>query len=112
MTALHYAAYGQRTDTAELLLSHGADVNARNTDGATPLHWACINSGFRASPSCQVFVTNNQEGPDSSDMVKLLLSQGADANAVSVEVRGCLAGVCNLHLGVPRTGHCQSCTQY
>ena len=97
---------------AELLLAHGADVNARNADGATPLYLACVSSGWRVSPSQEVFLTNNQEGPESSDMVKLLLSHGADANAVSVEVRGCLAGVHSLHLGVPRTGHCQSYTQY
>ena len=32
MTPLHFAAFGQRTDKAELLLSHGADVNARDLD--------------------------------------------------------------------------------
>ena len=61
----------------------------------------------------QLFVSDsNQEGPESSDMVKLLLSQGADANIINMEVRGCLAGVYNLQLGVPRNGHCESYSQY
>ena len=90
-TALHFAAYGQRTDTAELLLAHGADVNARGADGATPLYLACTTPGWRISPSVQLFVSDsNQEGPESSDMVRLLLSRGADVNLVSAEVRGCL----------------------
>ena len=32
MTALHLAAQGQRIDMAELLLAHGADVNARDSE--------------------------------------------------------------------------------
>ena len=91
MTALHLAAFGQRTDTAELLLAHGADANVRGADGATPLYLACMSHGWRLSPSVQLFLSDtNQEGPESSDMVRLLLSHGADVNFVSAQVRGCL----------------------
>ena len=34
---LHEAAYRQNVDVARLLIEHGADVNAKMTDGHTPL---------------------------------------------------------------------------
>lgn len=41
VTALHYAALGGHKEVAELLVKHGADVNARDgTFGATPAGWA------------------------------------------------------------------------
>ena len=41
-TALHWAAsFGSSPDTVHLFISRGADVNALNSDGATPLHEAC-----------------------------------------------------------------------
>jgi hypothetical protein len=36
-TPLHYAARGGRNEIAELLISKGADVNAKNDEGKTPL---------------------------------------------------------------------------
>ena len=36
-TALHYAAYNGILVACQLLLDHGADVNARNDQGNTPL---------------------------------------------------------------------------
>jgi len=37
-TPLHLAALRGYTDMAEVLLDHGADVNAVDCDGDTPLH--------------------------------------------------------------------------
>jgi ankyrin repeat protein len=37
---LHWAAYAGRSETLKLLLSHGADVEARTDDGRTTLHVA------------------------------------------------------------------------
>jgi len=37
---LHEAARMQQMEVARLLLKHGADVNARDEKGQTPLDWA------------------------------------------------------------------------
>ena len=58
MTALHWAAYRDDLETADLLAS--ANANATNRYGVTPLSLACQNG--------------------SAAMVELLLAQGADAN--------------------------------
>ncbi len=60
-TPLHLAAYFGYRDVAELLLTHGADVNAINSYGRTPLHRAAFNGH--------------------QDIAKLLLKHGADINA-------------------------------
>ena len=40
MTPLHWAAYSNRTNVAELLLANKADINAATSDGWTPLSFA------------------------------------------------------------------------
>lgn len=47
-TALHAAAYAGRAAMIQLLLAHGADVNAPDGRwGSTPLAWATVGSGER-----------------------------------------------------------------
>src|ERR1700704_712632 len=43
MTALHWAAWQDDQETAELLVRAGADVKAANRYGVTPLSLACTN---------------------------------------------------------------------
>ncbi len=57
-TPLHFAARRGRESVVEYLLSHGADVNATNSERATPLHWAVLRND--------------------DDLVALLLQHGAD----------------------------------
>lgn len=55
---LHYAAFENRLSTAECLIDAGANVNARNKQGRTPLTTACCDG--------------------SPDVARLLLRSGAD----------------------------------
>ncbi len=70
-TLLHWAAANGECITADFLLSNKADVNARNKQGETPLHWA-ISSG--SSP-----LRNRLE------VIKVLLAHRADINAKAIE---------------------------
>jgi len=63
---LHFAARKGQLETAALLLSHGADVNAQDKYGYTPLHEAVLGPYATALP-----------------MVKLLLDHGADIDGKS-----------------------------
>ena len=47
---------------AELLLAKGVDINARENNGGTPLHRACLRLGRK-------------------NVVELLIAKGADVNA-------------------------------
>ena len=62
-TPLHDAAYGGHKEVAELLISKGADVNAKNNDGVTPLHDAARKSR--------------------KEVAELLIAKGAEVNAKS-----------------------------
>ena len=62
MTALHWSAYRDNLETADLLIKSGADPDAQNRYGVTPLHLACVNGN--------------------GAMVELLVGAGADPNGV------------------------------
>ncbi len=89
MTALHFAARGDQTDTAELLIARGAKVDvgswtplyvaveANNIDIAEYLiaHGANVNSGEG------VWTPLQEAAYHSKEMVELLLANGANINA-------------------------------
>jgi ankyrin repeat protein len=60
-TPLHYAVYGGHKDIVELLITKGANVSAKDNEGATPLHKAAAK-GYK-------------------DIAELLVNKGADINA-------------------------------
>src|SRR5215471_6065223 len=80
-TPLHAAAAGYRHDIAQELITHGADINATNRRGASPLHYAA--DGGPGSPHWN---PQAQAG-----IIALLIKAGADPNALDK------SGVAPLH---------------
>ncbi len=60
-TALHRAAFWDRLEIAEMLIKHGANVNARDADGDAPLHSSIYKENV--------------------ELAQLLLKHGAEVNA-------------------------------
>ena len=84
-TGLHLAAAGVRTEVACVLLESGADPNAQNRRGATPLHYACDprpRSGGTWNPTAQ------------ASLIKALVEHGAEID------RGDRGGATALHRAV------------
>ncbi|MBI4027589.1 MAG: ankyrin repeat domain-containing protein [Verrucomicrobia bacterium] len=76
-TALHWAAESSQTNTAELLLAHGAEVNART-------QWLNGPSGTYPKEGGDVplhFATKHEH----TNMVAWLLAKGANVNAVGLK---------------------------
>ncbi|MEK7607143.1 MAG: ankyrin repeat domain-containing protein [Patescibacteria group bacterium] len=114
-TALHYAVTLDTLEVAESLIAKGADVNARDSDGITPLIVACSNGKLKAADlliskgsevNYQTPITHPnspQEGWVSihlaarkghADIVKLLISKGAKIDVRKAD------GWCPLHVAV------------
>ncbi len=73
LTPLHQAVWSARVDAIKTLLAHKPDVNALNSEGRAPLHYAIsvyMGAVFAGS-------TNNI----GKDIIELLLANGADINA-------------------------------
>lgn len=65
-TTLHSACLNKDLVTAELLIRHGANVNAMALDESTPLH-----------------IVANKQSPTNPSLIKLLHENGADLNATN-----------------------------
>ena len=50
-TPLHWAAAKNMAGTAQLLLTLGANVNAKNSEEATPLHYAAWHNATETDPT-------------------------------------------------------------
>lgn len=65
MTPLHLAAFEANEEMINVLLDNGADINAMDNQGHTPLHLSIIHHA-------------GEEGAPTLDIVNLLASRGAD----------------------------------
>jgi ankyrin repeat protein len=78
--ALHWAAWVGLSETVEHLVSHGAELEVKDSEfGATPLFWAVHGYG--------------PDGPEKRDQVgaaQILLAAGAQANTSNKEGRSAL----------------------
>ena len=91
-TALHQAAGCGDVEILQMLLSNGADINAKDYDGNTPLHrvtnlWPNHRSMLLASYSAETRLRVEKEVKRSDGLVEvacLLLNHGADVNAVNL----------------------------
>lgn len=95
-TLLHHAAGFGTLKATRLLLERGADPNATNQTGATPLHWAVqeepkvrllLSRGAQVNSKTSdgrtpIFLAALQ--PDNQAVLRLLLARGADPNAATL----------------------------
>ncbi len=68
---VHELAHSGRSDVLDYLLKQGANIDARNLNGVTPLMIAVLRSRKR----------NGELSPQHADIVKTLLAKGADPNS-------------------------------
>lgn len=92
-TVLHWAAYREDIETADLLIRAGADLNAANQYGLTPLALACstrnaamveklLNAGAKPNLAAWSGVTPLMTAANTgrADIAGLLIAHGADLN--------------------------------
>ena len=76
-TALHYAALHWSGEVAQVLIAAGADIEAKDDQGVTPLHYACEDG----KPSKAVMLTQGQVYVPPPNVVQVLIDAGADIEA-------------------------------
>src|SRR5262245_28567135 len=95
-TALHHAAGYGPLDNLQSLIDKGADVNAKNRNGSTPLHWAIHDEAKVRLLLAKGATVNARQAQgrtplflaamlgDGFPTIRLLLSKGADPNLAAV----------------------------
>lgn len=79
-TALHFAVENQVAESVSWLLERGAEINAKDTFGQTPLHLAIDSETDSARHQCDLTGVASLSG----EITKLLLKNAADANARTI----------------------------
>ncbi len=93
-TSLHLAAWQNAREIVKLLISHGANVRAKDKNGETPLHWA-MQGGAREIAKLLISHGANVRAKDKDgwtplhwaartdarEIAQLLISHGADVRA-------------------------------
>ena len=90
-TPLHLAAVNDRKNVVELLLANKADVNAKDYEGQTPLHWADAHKNITSLPLAKGADVNAKDNlghtplhwaakDDHKDVAEILLANKADVN--------------------------------
>lgn len=120
-TALHLACQNALTDTAKLLIQHGAQLEVRTKYGATPLHSAA-HSNSPATIDLLLKQGANIESIDNNSMTPLaysvrwgmaksirrLLEEGANPHIKDKEGRGLLALAGVFRAELTRTAECHA----
>jgi ankyrin repeat protein len=98
-TPLHRAAEQGYPEVIEILLAHGADINAKNAEGETPL---LLASGYLFPSKTEYTVSGKRivKEHHSEETIKLLLERGADVNIAGGKVAGISMKWTPLHYAV------------
>ena len=80
-TPLHYAAFANACEVAEVLLQNGADVNAKAENGGTPLHYVALANACEVA---EVLLRNGADVNAKGDNGDIPLHNAAFANACEV----------------------------
>jgi serine/threonine-protein phosphatase 6 regulatory ankyrin repeat subunit A/serine/threonine-protein phosphatase 6 regulatory ankyrin repeat subunit B len=87
---IHVASKNKQEEVAKLLISNGADVNAQDEIGKTPIFYATENGDLKITKLLLTNKANIKDNPELLDIavlnehreiVEVLLQHGADVNS-------------------------------
>ncbi|KAI9467307.1 ankyrin repeat protein, partial [Lactarius psammicola] len=78
---LHLALFSWRPESVQLLLKHGADVNAQDGRHKTPLHLASSQDKKFLMPMAIRRAKFDEKADEKAAIVRVLIQHGADVNA-------------------------------